>query len=131
MSPSEKAVVCEGEQLELICSTNARFLGWKASIPLEQGRMHSYSRYIFAMDETEQESSFGVNSTSFNASRVSHKDESPLMSRLVINPASNYLNGTKANCTDQIGNTANNATASTTIIVLGDILACKCAVCHI
>ena len=112
-------MVCNGEQLELICTTNASFLGWMTSIPLDQETTRSYSRYIFAMDETDQESSFGaIDSTLFNASRVSRKDESPLMSRLVIYPVSNGLDGTKVNCTDQIGDAANNTTASTTIIVI-------------
>ena len=126
LSPSEEAVACDGEQLELICTTNAHFLGWMSSISLDQGTTRSYSRYIFAMDETEQESSFGaIDSILFNASRVSRKDELPLMSRLVIYPVSNGLNGTKVNCTDQIGDAINNATASTTIIVIEDSLASK------
>ena len=38
------------------------------------------------MDETEQASSYGVNSTSINVSRVSSKYELPLASRIVIKP---------------------------------------------
>ena len=74
------------------------------------------------MDETDQESSFrAIDSTLFNTSRVSRKDKSPLISQLVIYPVSNGLNGTRVNCADQIGDTVNNATASTTIIVIGEL----------
>ena len=84
----------------------------------KEQHIYSYSRYIFTADETEQESSFGaIDSTLFNVSRVSHKNESPLMSRLLIYPVNNGLNGTKVNCTDKIGDAANNATASTITII--------------
>ena len=88
----------------------------------------TFSRYASSVGETNQASSFSVNSTSFNFSRVSNQDELPLMSRLVIGPVKNNLNGTKVNCTDQIDglNTANFTTASTTIMVIGDIRSCKC-----
>ena len=123
LTPPEKAVICEGELLELTCLTNTTFLGWKTLLPLEQGRTHSYLRYIFAMDETEQASSYNVNSTSFNASRISSKDELPLVSRIVINPVTTDLNGTEVNCTVQIDDAMNNANftpATTTIYVLGE-----------
>lgn len=67
------------------------------------------------MDETEQASSFGVNSTSFNALRVSSYPW--------------YLNGTRVNCTDQVDNTMNNAnvaTVSTTIGLIEDFKFCTC-----
>ena len=123
LSPSEKAVVCEGEQLELICTTSASFHRWLSLLSLKQGEDHTYSRYVSSEGEANLASSFSVNSTSFNFSRVSHENESPLVSRLLIGPVSNNLNGTKVNCTDAILNNANFTTASTTIIV---IRSCKC-----
>ena len=94
MLPSEEAVICQGEQLELICTTytNESFLKWTSLLQNEQGKVQMYSRYISLMDVSQQESSMVVNSTSFNASRVSHQGMSPLVSRLLINPVTIGLN---------------------------------------
>lgn len=125
LSPSKEAVICPGEQLELICSTNASFLRWISLLQNEQGRAQIFSRHIASMDELQQVSSLVLNSTSFNISRVSSQDELPLVSRLLINPVTIALNGTKVNCTevDMILNNANVVMASTTINVIGD--SCK------
>jgi hypothetical protein len=65
-------------------------------------------------------STMTVNSTSFNVSRVSGRDELPLVSRLVISPVSVDLNGTRLNCTERtmIMNNENTAMASTKIDVI-------------
>ena len=77
------------------------------------------------MGESQQNSSFIVNSTSFNVLRVSGQDESPLVSRLVISPVSNGLNWTEVNCTELAINNENTAMASTTLSVIGDFHTCK------
>ena len=73
------------------------------------------------MGESQQISTMIVNSTLFNVSRVSRKDELPLVSRLVINPMNSAMNGTRMNCTERAMNNENTAMASTTINVIGDI----------
>ena len=58
-----------------------------------------------------------VNSTMFNFSRISAHNHSsmPVVSRLVISPVSNGLNGTVVNCVNV--RTAHSEVSSTTIIV--------------
>ena len=77
-------------------------------------------RFISSPGESQQASSLIMNSTSFNVSRVSSQDELPLVSRLLINPVSKGLNGTKMTCTERVTNTENTAMASITIFVLGE-----------
>ena len=122
--PYEKAVICQGEQLELTCTTNATFLRWILSLQIEHGTVQTYSRYISLTDVTQQASSWVVNSTSFNVSRVSHQGKPPLVSRLLIDPVTIDLNGTKVNCTE-VDTTMNNpdiamVMASTIINVIGE-----------
>ena len=115
-------MICEGEQVELTCSTNVSILGW-ASSPLqnEQGQMRTFMRFIASEGRSQQVSYVMVNSTFFNVSRVSSQDELPLVSRLAIHPVSIGLNGTKVNCTEvEINNEQNTAVASTTIYVIGE-----------
>ena len=73
---------------------------------------------------SQQTSSWIVNSTSFNISRVSRREMFPLVSRLLINPVSITLNGTKVNCTEAMnhGNADHDSamTSTTTISVIGE-----------
>ena len=116
--PSGETVVCDGEQLELTCTTNSRILGWSSS-PLmnEQGQPQTFMRHIASEGLSQQVSTTTVNSTIFNVSRVSSLDDLPLVSRLVINPVSNGLNGTEVNCTERAMNNENTATASVIIYI--------------
>ena len=114
-------MVCEGEQLELICSTNVSILGW-ASLPLqnEHGEVQTFMRFISSVGVSQQVFTMTVNSTLFNVSRVSSQDESPLVSRLAIIPVSIGLNRTKVNCTERAMNNENTIMTSTTIYILGE-----------
>ena len=84
LSPSGEAVhaVCEGEELSLTCSTNLIILSWKTS-PLQndQGQVLTFMRFIASVGASQQASSMMVNSTFFNVSRISGRDELPLVSR--------------------------------------------------
>ena len=82
--------------------------------------MKTFSRFISSVGESQQNSSFIVNSTSFNVWRVSGQDGIPLVSRLVISPVSNGLNGINVNCTEQAINNENTAIASNTVSVIGE-----------
>ena len=121
LSPSGEAVVCEEGELSLTCSTNASILLWISS-PLQndQGQVLMFNRYIASDGTAQQISNLTVNSTFFNVSRVSGRDELPLVSRLVINPVSVGMNGTRVNCTERAVNNENIAVASTTVYVLGE-----------
>jgi hypothetical protein len=101
LSPSEEAVICEGEELELICTTNATILQWSWSLQIEQGQVQEYSRFISSTDVSQQVDSFSVNSILFRTSRASHQGRLPLVSKLLVNPVMAHLNGTiKVNCTE-------------------------------
>ena len=119
LSPSGEAVVCEGGELSLTCSTNLIILSWKTS-PLqnEQGQALTFMRFISSVGASQQVSDMMVNSTFFNVSRVSGRDELPLVSRLVINPVSVGLSGTRVNCTEWAMNNENTAVASTNIDII-------------
>ena len=119
ISPSEEAVICHGEQLELTCTTNATFLRWISLLRTGQESVHTYSRYISSIDATQQASSISINSIFFNVSRVSHQGRMPLVSRLLINPVSFTLNGTKLNCTEVDG-ADKISMVSTTVLIIGD-----------
>ena len=114
-------MVCEGEELLLTCSTNVSIILWSTS-PLqnEQEQVLTFMRFISSVGPSQQASDMMVNLTFFNVSRVSGRDESPLVSRLVINPVSVGFNGTRVNCTEQAMNSENTAVASTTVYVLGE-----------
>ena len=112
-------MVCEGEELSLTCSTNVSIILWSTS-PLqnEQGQVLTFMRFISSVGASQQASDMMVNSTFFNVSRVSGRDESPLVSRLVIGSVSVGLNGTRVNCTEQAVNNKNTTVASTTIVIV-------------
>ena len=111
-------MICEGEQVELTCSTNVSILGW-ASSPLqnEQGQMRTFNRFISSVGASQQVSYMTVNSTLFNVSRVSSENDLPLVSRLLIDPVVKSLNGTEVNCTERGMNNENNTVGSTTIYI--------------
>ena len=110
--PSGVAPVCSGDELELTCTTTADLLQWRF--------MAIHGNEPTAIEFTRTITSTGsamlnviINSTVFNFSRISAHNSVPLMSRLVISPVSNGLNGTVMNCVDA----AAGEVSSTTIIV--------------
>ena len=64
LSPSGEAVVCEGGELSLSCSTNVSILLW-ISTPLqnEQGQVRTFMRFISSVGVSQQASYMTVNST--------------------------------------------------------------------
>ena len=56
-----------------------------------------------------------ANSTTFAILRLSAQDITPLVSRMIINPVSEGLNGVQVTCEDRISNSA----AITTIQIIG------------
>ena len=123
LTPSkEAAVLCEGEELELIYTSNETFLQWSWSLQIEPDKVLEYSRFISSTDASQQVDSFSVNSTSFHISRVSHQGRLPLVSRLLISPVSLKVNAvTIANCTE----VGADGMASITINMVGDINASR------
>lgn len=83
-------------------------------------------RFIASAGVSQQVSDMTVNSTLFNVSRVSSQNELPLVSRVVINPVTKSLNGTRINCAERAMhmNNENTAMASTSINAI-DVHTCK------
>ena len=103
--------MCSGGQLELTCTTTADLLQWRFSV--------FRGNETTAIEITRTITSTGsvmlnvtINSTVFNFSRIS-ANSMPVMSRSVISPVSNGLNGTVMNCV----NVDAGEVTSTTIIV--------------
>ena len=120
ITPSNLAQVCEGHHIELICTTSGSFMVWNFMLTNEQGLLRMYERIISLADVSQQASHLIVNSTSFNFTRSSAQNSSPLMSSLLItlgNGTDSTLNGTKINCTGVMGSAR--ASTSTVVHVVG------------
>ena len=116
ISPSGVATVCSGRQLELTCTTSGRNTSivlqeWSFSFTLS-------TRAISSGGSDNQTTHQLVNSTIFlNFSRVSSEDSLPLISRLLISPVSDGLNGSSVSCMD----IATSESVSTSINVIDNI----------
>ena len=111
--PSGVAPVCSGDQLELTCTITEEFLQWRFSIFRENETSATVVTRTVSSTGPAM-SQLIANSTVFNFSRISaHNSVIPVMSRLVISPVSNGLNGTVMSCVE----VHRREVASTTIIV--------------
>ena len=113
--------MCVGQQIELTCTTNGSFILWNFMLTNDQGIFRMYDRIISLVDPPQQASYLLVNSTSFNFTRSSTQNSSPLTTSLLITVrnGSNTLNGTQINCTGIMGNIR--MSTSTTVHVMGDV----------
>ena len=95
ISPSGVATVCSGHQLELTCSTSGPIHEWSFSFI-------SSTRALSSAGPDNRTSYLLVNSiaTTLNFTRLSSEDSLPLISRLLISPVSDGLNGSSVSCTD-------------------------------
>ena len=114
LSPSGVAPVCSGDQLELTCTITGDPLQWRFSVI--RGNETSDTEIRRSVNSIGPvTSNLTVNSIVFNFSRISAHNSVPVMSRLMISPVSNSLNGTVMNCVD----VESGEVSSTTIIVGG------------
>ena len=115
ISPTERAPVCSGGQLELTCATTGSSLEWTFDAFRENATTANENYHVIPRAGSPGPSLplLLINSTMFNFSKTSADGASPVMSRLWISPVSRYLNGTVINCVDL--DTAN--ISSTTVIV--------------
>ena len=116
ISPPGVATVCSGRELELTCSTSGR----NTSIVIHRWSFSFIpnTRAIFSDRSGNQSSHLLVNSTiSLIFTRVSSEDSLPLISRLLISPVSDGLNGSSVNCMD----VATSESMSTSINVIDNI----------
>jgi hypothetical protein len=115
------AQVCEGEQLELTCTTNEAFKVWNFVPPLINGQGVSILQdwFITSTDRSQQPQQLRVNSTTFTIMRTSQRNSSPLVSTMTIINSSSALNMKSVSCTNIVNNQrAMSATA--TILIIGD-----------
>ena len=111
ISPSGVATVCSGRQLELTCSTSGPIHDWSFSFVQD-------TRAVLSDRSDNQSSYLLVNSTILlNFSRVSSQYSLPLISRLLISPVSDGLNGSSVSCFD----IATSESVSTSINVIDNI----------
>ena len=102
ISPPGVAPVCDGDQLELTCTTTGRQLEWRFSVIRgNETTATEFSRIIQATGSaSDAMTQLVVNSIVFSFSRTSAEDSLPVMSRLLITSVSRSLNGTVINCED-------------------------------
>ena len=114
LSPPGVAPVCSGGQLDLMCTITGGYLQWRFSVSRGFNDLLPLRRIIQAsFTDEESMTQLLVNSTMFNFSRTSAQDSLPVMSKLVISPVNDSLNGTVVNCIDL--DTSNSS--STTVII--------------
>ena len=112
ISPLEVAV-CSGDQLELTCTVPGTLLEWSFILVSEGDRR--YNR-ILDSNSFPATSDLEVKSIIITFSRISAKGTLPVVSKLLITPASDVLNGTEVNCTDVLASN----TSSTHIKVINE-----------
>lgn len=122
LSPSAVAPVCQvGDQLELTCNVTGMFLRWTFNVIIESGSASVHRLNVVSDGPDGVPPSVIVNSTTFTTLRLSAQDATPLMSRMIINPVSEGLNGVQVACIDAeayYNSMAAMATAVTTIQII-------------
>ena len=100
--------------MEILCTTQERFLEWSFFlVPDGQTMARRFSRALHSGSAT---SDLEVNSIIFTFSRISAEGSQPVMSRLLIYPANEELNGTLVNCTDVLAS----ETKSTSVLIVNE-----------
>ena len=102
ISPPGLAPVCDGDQLELTCTTTGSHLEWRfKAIRRNATTATEFSRIMLATGSaSDAMTQLVINSIVFSFSRTSAEDSLPVMSRLLITSVSISLNGTVINCED-------------------------------
>ena len=99
--------MCSGGQLELTCTTTGGFLEWDIyQTPKNGTSAVNLGGRLFNTRPSQTPSSRLIDSVFFNFSRISPPDSLPLISRLLISPASSSINGTEVVCEDSVTSTA-------------------------
>jgi hypothetical protein len=111
-SNADVAPVCSGDELELTCNIPGRVLEWNISQLIPQ----EYLTFKLVLDSVEP--SFPVHTTmvyniSFTFSRISPPGNShPLISRLLISPATSDVDGAIVACADRETRTNSSVTVN-------------------
>ena len=125
ISPSGIASACSNDQmLELTCSTEGTFLKWSINLTSsnESVNAREISRTLTGSSNERQQTTETVNAINFTFFRSSKSGQMPLMSRLLISPVTNDLNGTEVECTDLRSDNSSSAYTTINIIEGPDLL---------
>ena len=107
ISPHGTALVCSGDQLELTCAVTGAFLEWNIFlIPENSTTPVNRGGHLLNNQLDQMPVQLVINSVFFNFSVVSPPNTLPLVSRLLISPASSSINGTEVICTDSTTSTS-------------------------
>ena len=99
LSPPEVAPVCSGDELELTCTIPGRALEW--FITLMPPEDITFEHPLNSVEQIIPVHTITVSNTSFTFSRISPPNNGPLISRLLISPATSVVNGTVVVCVDR------------------------------
>ena len=116
ISPPKVVTVCSGGQLELTCIVAGTFLEWSFFLVPERETMARKFFRTLHSGSVPATSDLEVNSITFTFLRISADGSQPVVSRLLITPISDGLNGTEVNCTDILASN----TSSTHIKVINE-----------
>jgi hypothetical protein len=124
----------------LTCTTPGTLLEWSFFLVPEGETMARRYYRVLHSESFPAKSDIRANSITFTFSRISSQGSLPLISRIVINPVRDYLNGTEVNCTDIItSNTTstyikviNESTMTSSTSELATLLLCSLSIdqCH-
>ena len=96
------APVCSGDELELSCAVSGRALEWNVSIPWMPPEFMTFQYTLNSVEQSLPDHTIKINgSISFTFSRISPPESQPLISRLLIRPATSAVNGTVVICADR------------------------------
>ena len=96
LSPPEVAPVCSGDELELTCTVPGRVLEWFITLPQDMTIEHP----VNSVEQFFPVHTVTVSNISFTFSRISPPNSHPLISRLLISPATSVVNRTVVVCED-------------------------------
>ena len=114
--PSGTVLVCDGGQLEFICSiTDNYYLQWSIAVPTDDNRtdFNVYTWLLTVYDYWARVSQLSVSSAvMLTFSVISPRRTLPLSSRLLISPVIDNLNGTEVTCDPLTSISSHSATIS-------------------
>ena len=111
LSPSGEVLVCPGEQLAFVCSTNKLFIEWNITI-FQSGQSISQARLVSSVSPIE---TLVVNMKAFHIIR---NEFTPLTYTLIVANITADLNGTRVNCTD-VGDSFADTSTSLAVLKIG------------
>jgi hypothetical protein len=112
---TEVAPVCSGNELEFNCTAPGRALEWNITLtPSSEDMTYEYRYPLNSVEQSFPVHTITVNNVSFIFSRISPSNSRPLISRLLISPATNVVDGILVVCADR--ETRTNSSTSVNVV---------------